>query len=65
MKKRLRLLRVNDVAILLDEHPMTIYKRSRVGLIPGRVKLGGAVRFREDAILEWIRKAELANVEKK
>jgi len=59
--KRLRLLKVDAVATLLDEHPMTVYRRSREGLIPGRVKIGGAVRFREDAILQWIREAELAN----
>ncbi len=53
-----KLLTVDELATLMQQHRMTIYRRSREGGIPGRVKLGGAVRFRESAIRQWIRESE-------
>ena len=53
-----KLFKVDDVAELIKLHPMTVYRLSREGVIPGRVKLGASVRFRESAIRRWIRHNE-------
>jgi excisionase family DNA binding protein len=55
---REKLLTVEELADLMRLKLGTVYKLSREGSIPGRVKLGGAVRFRESAIKRWIEKSE-------
>jgi hypothetical protein len=53
---RERLLTVAELAELMRQHPVTIYKRSRS--IPGCIKLGAVIRFRESAIKRWLRESE-------
>ena len=47
-----------ELAALLKLHRMTIYRRSLNGEIPGRIKVGGAVRFRQSAIDRWLRRGD-------
>ena len=49
-----RLLLVHDVSDLTGWSPFTIYRKARMGEIPGRVKLGTSLRFREFEIQAWI-----------
>ncbi len=51
-----RFLSVQDLSALVRWSPFTIYRKSRLGEIPGRVKLGSSLRFRESEIQEWLRK---------
>ena len=54
-----RLLSVHALSDLTGWSPFTIYRKSRMGEIPGRVKLGkSSVRFRESDIRDWLSKAE-------
>ena len=43
-----------ELARFLRQNPISVYKKSKRGLIPGRIKLGGIVRYKESAIREWI-----------
>jgi len=50
-----RLLTVDQVAELLQEHRKTVERKARAGELPGVVRPGGrAVRFRADALRDWI-----------
>ncbi len=50
-----RLLSVHALSDLTGWSPFTIYRKSRIGEIPGRVKLGkSSVRVRESDINEWL-----------
>lgn len=55
-----RLLSVHDVSALTGWSPFTIYRKAASGDIPGRVKLGFSLRFRESKIKEWLRRAGTA-----
>lgn len=57
---RNKLLSARKVAELANWHPVTVYKKSLTGGIPGRVKLGGSLRFRKSAIERWIRGGKAA-----
>lgn len=51
-----KLLTVEEVSQLTGWQPMTIYRKSLEGTIPGRIKLGEkSVRFRENDIISWLR----------
>ena len=52
------LLTTDDIAEIVHQHPMTIYRKARAGEIPGVVKLGRAIRFKESSIKEWIAAGE-------
>ncbi len=49
-----RLLSVHVLSDLIGWSPFTIYRKARMGEIPGRVKLGTSLRFRECEIQAWI-----------
>ena len=51
-----RLLSVHDVSALTGWSPFTIYKKAASGEIPGRVKLGYSLRFRESEVQAWLEK---------
>jgi excisionase family DNA binding protein len=57
-----RLISVLEVAYRANLHPATIYRKASRGEIPGLVKLGKTVRFRESAVQVWL-KGELINRE--
>ena len=50
-----RLLSVKDLAHLTGWSPLTIYNKSLAGLIPGKVKLGTSLRFKESEIEKWLK----------
>ena len=53
-----RLLSVHDVSDLTGWSPLTIYKKSAAGEIPGRMKLGKhSLRFKESEIQEWLKES--------
>jgi len=52
MKKEL--LKVKELADLLRVHPNYIYAEIGKGNIPGLVRVGGAVRFNKQKIMDWI-----------
>ena len=57
-----RLLSVHDVSDLTGWSPLTIYKKSAAGEIPGRVKLGKhSLRFRESDIETWLNESSDAS----
>jgi excisionase family DNA binding protein len=49
-----RMISVEELAHLTGWHPMTIYRKAASGEIPGRIKLGKSVRFKESTITEWL-----------
>ena len=49
-----RLVSVEEVARLTGWNIQTVYAKARAGLIPGKVKLSGSVRFQESAIQKWL-----------
>lgn len=57
-----RFLKVDDLAARTKWKPGTIYKKAAAGEIPGRVKLGYSLRFRESEIDAWL-KAQARPVE--
>ena len=59
-----RLLSVHDLSHLTGWSQLTIYKKSAVGAIPGRVKLGFSLRFRESEVDAWL-KAQALPVEER
>lgn len=51
-----RLLSVHDISDLTGWSPLTIYKKSAAGEIPGRIKIGkNSLRFRESEIEAWLK----------
>jgi excisionase family DNA binding protein len=50
-----RLLIPAEIADLLGVKTSTVYQWTHIGFIP-HVKLGRLVRFREQAVMEWIEK---------
>ena len=50
-----RLLSVQALSDLTGWSPFTVYRKSRTGEIPGRVKLGSSLRFRESVIDNWLK----------
>ena len=50
-----RLLKVHGVSDLTGWSPFTVYRKSRRGEIPGRIKLGTSLRFRESEIQAWLK----------
>jgi excisionase family DNA binding protein len=59
------MLTVNDVARLLGGwNPMSVYAKARRGEIPSH-KVGYALRFDRDEILEWKRRNDEVQLEKR
>ena len=50
-----RLLSASDVARRLGWCMATVYKRAKTGEIPGAVRLGNRVQFRESFIESWLK----------
>ena len=50
-----RFLTVQALSNLTGWSPFTIYRKSSAGKIPGRVKLGSSLRFRESEIDAWLK----------
>jgi len=50
-----RLISALEVAYRADLHPATIYRKALRGEIPGLVKLGKTVRFKESAVEAWLK----------
>ncbi len=49
------LLTVADVCALLNISRSTLFRLEQSGGLPGRVKLGGQVRYHRETIEEWLR----------
>jgi prophage regulatory protein len=54
-KSPARLLTVESVAEMLDVSKRHVYRLSDAGRMPRPIKLGGAVRWDQSAICEWIK----------
>jgi excisionase family DNA binding protein len=50
-----RLVSALEVAYRAGLHPATIYRKASKGEIPGLVKLGKTVRFKESAVELWLK----------
>ena len=50
-----RFLSVDDLARITGWRPFTIYKKSAAGQIPGRVKIGHSLRFKQSEIEAWLK----------
>jgi excisionase family DNA binding protein len=57
-----RLVSALEMAYRAGLHPATIYRKAAKGEIPGLVKLGKTVRFKESAVQSWL-KGEKAKTE--
>lgn len=55
-----KLLSVRDLSTVTGWSPLTIYKKASQGQIPGRVKLGVSLRFKESSIRKWLQGAQEA-----
>ncbi len=51
--KQQELLTVEQVALLSQYDPQTIYRKVWAKQIPGVIRLGRGIRFHRDAILSW------------
>ena len=47
-------LKVNSVARVLRVNRKTVYEMVRLKTIPGVVRMGRALRFSRDALLDWL-----------
>jgi excisionase family DNA binding protein len=48
------LLTVSDLCALLNVSRMTVYRMEKTGELPGKVKLGGQVRYHREIIEKWL-----------
>lgn len=55
--KQQELLTVEQVALLAQYDPQTVYRKAAKGQIPGLVRFGRGLRFRTRAILAWVPRA--------
>ncbi len=46
-------LKVEDLALLLNYHPVSIYRLAGRGKIPGMFRVGRSLRFKTRIILAW------------
>lgn len=51
--KAAEMLTVNQLALLLQYDPQTIYRKAKKGEIPGLVRYGRAIRFVRIVALQW------------
>ena len=51
------LLTVNQLALLAQYDPQTIYRKAKKGEIPGIVHFGRGIRFLRTAVLTWSQSA--------
>jgi len=49
------LLTVPEVCTLLNVSRMTVHRMEKSGELPGRVKLGGQVRYHREMIEDWLK----------
>ena len=47
------LITVQQLALLAQYDPQTIYRKAKKGEIPGMVRFGGGIRFLRTAVLAW------------
>ena len=55
--KAQELLTVEQLALLSQYHPQTIYRKAEKGEIPGMVRYGRGIRFRCAVALAWSRRS--------
>ena len=60
-----RLISALEVAYRTGLHPATIYRKASRGEIPGLVKLGKTVRFKESAVQIWLKGEKLKTGDQK
>ena len=58
--KAQELLTVDQLALLTQYDPQTIYRKAKRGEIPGIVRLGRGIRFNRVVALAWGNRAVLA-----
>jgi predicted DNA-binding transcriptional regulator AlpA len=58
LAKQQELLTVEQVALLSQYDPQTIYRKVWAHQIPGVLRLGRGIRFRREAILPWATRAQ-------
>jgi predicted DNA-binding transcriptional regulator AlpA len=51
--KRAEMLTVEQVALLTQYDPQTIYRKAKKGQIPGMVRYGRGIRFVRIVVLQW------------
>lgn len=51
--KQQELLTVEQVALLAQYTPVTVYRKVKDGTIPGVIRFGRTIRFHRDVILAW------------
>ena len=56
--KQQELLTVEQVALLSQYDPQTIYRKVWSGQIPGVVRFGRGIRFHRDEVLPWATHAQ-------
>ena len=57
--KEQELLTVEQVALLSQYNPQTVYRKAQKGEIPGMVRYGRGIRFRRSAVLGWSHNAAI------
>jgi excisionase family DNA binding protein len=55
------LMTVAEIADLLRTTPKSVYNMHHRGELPGAVKIGSRLRFRQEAVLEWVGRASLSS----
>ena len=56
--KQQELLTVEQVALLSQYAPLTIYRKVWAHQIPGVVRFGRGIRFQRDEVLPWVVRAQ-------
>ena len=54
---------VDEAASLLRTSPKAIYAMAARGYLPGIVRLGRRLLFREDALVDWLRQKSTPSLE--
>lgn len=52
--KQQELLTVEQVALLAQYNPQTVYRKAKKGEIPGLVRFGRGIRFVRVRVLQWV-----------
>lgn len=58
--KSAEFITVNQLALMSQYDPQTIYRKAKRGEIPGLVRYGRSIRFKRTVALAWGQHAQLA-----
>ena len=61
LARQQELLTVEQLALLSQYNPQTIYRKAQRGEIPGLIRFGRGIRFKRAVVLAWAQEASDAH----